>query len=289
MNSSYPGARVIQAHRDATNVWVHLNVVYATRDQMPLRLQIIQPSLDGALLTEEAAFAGRYPLLIFVQGSGWQQQELGLTLSYLCRFAELGYVIAVVEYRPAPEASMPAQVLDTKAATRFLLDHADEYSINPSQVVITGDSSGGHTALMVHLSEAAGTLVDPDQGGPLPIKAAIAIYPPTDLPAMLPDDFLTWLFGIPDGPERRELARSMSPINLVDSSLRLSPLLLIHGDADDLVPIDQSVRYFQTLKQQGQPVELVVVTDAKHGSWPSLFSPEVGQIAHQFLKRALGR
>ena len=83
----------------------------------------------------------------------------------------------MVEYRPSTVAPFPAQVKDTKTAIRFLMKNASTYSIDPEEIVLWGDSSGGHTAAMTGV-----TLNDPDLSDesptdePIRLKAIVDFY-----------------------------------------------------------------------------------------------------------------
>lgn len=86
-------------------------------------------------------------------------------------------------------ATFPAQVEDAKTAVRWLKAHAADYSIDPTRMVLAGDSSGGHTALMVHATQDLAQF-DAEPGQPLGIGAVIDFYGPTDLAALTDDPSL---------------------------------------------------------------------------------------------------
>ena len=69
-------------------------------------------------------------------------QKVGM----IARLAQRGYVVAIVEYRHSGIAHFPAQIIDAKNAVRFLRAHAEEYKLNPSQMFLMGDSSGGQVS-----------------------------------------------------------------------------------------------------------------------------------------------
>lgn len=287
------GVRVVPAVRGLRNVYVHLNVPYATRSGRTLHLQIIQPSQDATFADPSEVFAERFPGIVFVQGSAWGQQALGSSIAFWCRFAERGYTIAIVEYRPSSLAVFPAQVEDAKTATRWLKDHADDYSIDPDWTILAGDSSGGHTALMVHATDGLPVFDEqPDQ--PLAIAAFIDFYGPTDL-SRLNDDPSTMDHTSPDSPEGRlfggvrladvpELVARANPSTWVESDRPLAPLLMVHGSKDRLIPFAQSVRHYEVLRDAGQPVELVCVHDGDHGIWPAVFNDGIADILHAFIQ-----
>jgi hypothetical protein len=193
------GMQVVAAQGGLSNVFVHLNIPYAEKSGRTLHLQIIQSSGDASLLGYEAAFARRQPCIVFVQGSAWQEQALGSSMAFWCRFAERGYTVAIAEYRPSSVAAFPAQVQDAKTAVRWLRDHADAYGIDPDRMVMAGDSSGGHTTLMVHVTQELGVF-DDEPGQPLNIEAFIDFYGPTDL-GRLNDDPTTVDHSSPESPE----------------------------------------------------------------------------------------
>ncbi|MDC5699335.1 alpha/beta hydrolase [Intrasporangium calvum] len=276
--------RVISAVPGRTNVYVHLDVVYAQRDGVDLHLQIIQPSGDAAMLGWEAAFSGRYPCIAFVQGAGWREQALGAAMSYLCRFAARGYVIAIVEHRPSAVAPHPAQVHDARTAIRWLRQHADRYGINAERITIAGDSSGGHTALLVHATDGSPALDDDPDAGPLNLSSAVAFYAPTDLTQMERDDAVRDLLGGRRPSEDLDAAREASPAYHLDARPR-GPVLLVHGTADEVVRYEHSVAYAQAQAEAGHECDLVLVEGAHHGIWPSLFNSEVADVVDAFLRR----
>ena len=291
------GMRVIEARRGLSNVYVHLNVPYAEKSGRVLHLQIVQVSGDGSMLGDEEAFARRHPCIVFVQGSAWQEQALGSSMAFWCHFAERGYTVAIVEYRPSSVAAFPAQVQDAKTAVRWLRANSDVYGIDPDQMVMAGDSSGGHTALMVHATQDL-DVFDDEPGQALGVGAFIDFFGPTDL-GRLNDDPTTMDHSSMDSPEGQllggvapaqvpELVRQANPATWVTKDALLAPLLIVHGSKDRIIPFAQSVYHYDALKKTGQPVELVQVRDGDHGIWPAIFNDELAEILADFIARAAG-
>ena len=103
----------------------------------------------------------------------------------MSRFANKGYVVAVVEYRPSTVAPFPAQIEDTKTAIRFLMKNASTYGIDPEEIVLWGDSSGGHTAAMTGVTLNDPNLSDePPTDEPIRLKAIVDFYGPIDVSKM---------------------------------------------------------------------------------------------------------
>jgi acetyl esterase/lipase len=290
--------RVVPARRGLRNVYVHLDVPYAVKDGRSLRLQIIQPSQDATFEDPAQVFAERFPCIVFVQGSGWGEQPLGSSMAFWCRFAERGYTIAIVEYRPSSLALFPAQVKDAKTAVRWLRAHADAYSIDPGRMILAGDSSGGHTVLMVHATQDL-EVMDDEPGQTLAVAAFIDFYGPTDL-CRLNDEPSTIDHLGADSPEGRlfggvalaevpEYVRQANPGAWIDSDRSLAPLLMIHGSKDRIIPFAQSVSHYAALREAGAPVELVQVRDADHGVWPAMFNDDIAEILHAFIQAQVPR
>jgi hypothetical protein len=177
-------------------------------------------------------------------------------------------------------------------AVRFIRSRASQYQIDPDRIGISGASAGGHLSLM---QGTAGTLGNRDATDPVDressrVQAVACFFPPTDFlnygkpeeNAMgrgvlknfrAPFDFhefdKTINAFVPITDEKRliEIGRNISPVNHVTSDD--PPTLIIHGDADSLVPIQQAEIVIEKLKTNKVPCELVVRKGQGHG-WPEL-------------------
>ena len=294
--------RYLDAVPGQLRVHVHLGVPYAQRSGRDLHLQIIQPSVDTTFAqADQTGGTGdreSYPCVVFVQGSGWGEQALGSSIAFWCRFAERGFVVAIVEYRPSSVAPFPAQVADAKTAVRWLRNHADAYGIDPAQVVLAGDSSGGHTVLMAHVTDGLLALDDDPDGGHLGIRAVVDLYGITDF-TLLERELLDRGAAEPDWLSRRALGgldpathaatlRGAEPATWLDRGRPLLPLLMVHGTADGSVPLSQSEAYLAALREHGHDAELVVVRGGKHGLWPALYNDALADLLEEFIRRAVG-
>jgi acetyl esterase/lipase len=204
-----------------------------------------------------------------------------------------------------PRYTIPDVLEDMHKAVRFIRLHAKEYAIDPERIGITGGSAGGHLSLM---QGTAGKPGDPKAKDPLEqvssrVQAVGCFFPPTDFlnygkdgetalgtgilsgfkaPFAFQDfDKKTQTFVlITDEDKRRQIGREISPVYHV--SKESAPALIIHGDADKLVPIQQAQLIIAKLKEAGVPGELVVKPGASHG-WPGL-DKDVEKIADWFDK-----
>ena len=288
--ASAPGILTIKADPSDLSGKLQANVLYATKSGMPLHLHIIEPKqLEG----EKRLF----PLIVYVQGSAWFQQELGYEIPQLSRFARKDYVIAVVEYRPSPVAPFPAQLKDVKTAIRFLIRNAATYSIDPDRIAVWGDSSGGHTAVMTGLTLDDAQLSDESPTAqPIQVKAVVDFYGPIDISKMNlepstqdhrnPESPEGMLIGGVDVLENPDKVKPTVPINYLDKTKEVPPFLIIHGNKDRLVPFGQSVLLYEALKQNDKSVVMYKLDGADHGG-SAFWTDHVLTIVDDFLREHL--
>lgn len=282
------GMKVMKADLSLRYSMPKLHVQYAKKDGMPLHLQVIMPPM---LREEMHEGDQKFPLIVFIQGSGWMKQDLGQKMHGLCEFATRGYVVAIVEYRPSYTAPFPAQVKDTKTAIRFLQEHADDYHVDKDKIFVWGDSSGGHTCVMT-----AATMEDEynDEEGPLNVRAFVDYYGPTDITKMndqpsiqdhmAPDSPEGMLIGGYVVNEHPELTAAVNPMNHISKEKEMKPLLIVHGDKDRMVPFQQSVLLYEKMKETGKTVEFYKLEGADHAGDAFLKEP-VMDLVEEFLKK----
>ncbi len=214
-----------------------------------------------------------YPLVVFIQGSGWTFPNVGYNMPHLGDVAREGFVVAMVTHRSANDGHpFPAFLQDVKSAIRFLRAHADEYHIDPARVAAYGTSSGGNTALLLGLTgddERYRSAVHPEQSDA--VTAVVDVFGPTDMVSLFQPEkaqdngYYERLVGHRwDTPEAAQAAHDMSPLCIVQEGRKLPPMLLLYGDADRVVPYDQGERMYQRLCGAGHDARMVRVTGAEH-------------------------
>lgn len=235
------------------------------------------------------------PLLVWVHGGAWERGSKDQMP--LAAVVEEGYAIASVEFRPASRAPFPGQVHDLKAAVRFLRASAERFGYDATRIAIMGASSGAHLAALVgttnghrELEGTTGTHLDTSSD----VQAIVSFFPATNLTTILAQSTpfglnvrapaLERLLGAaPDAvPERALLA---SPVFHVDAAD--PPLLLLHGDQDPQMPINQSHELEGAYERAGLAAELVVVHGAAHGG-DAFYDAERNARVLRFLERHLG-
>lgn len=212
------------------------------------------------------------PVVVYIHGGGWVQGSSGSpsSVAFALELAAEGLAVACINYRLAPQHPAPAAIEDAKLAVRWIRDNAPKYGLDARRVIAMGNSAGGHLALMLGLT----TPQDGFDGGglmhvPSSVMAVVDVCGITDVEDLLEAANAriwaqAWVpFGI---TQRAELARRCSPIQCARNmnERKPPPILILHGDADEEVPHEQSVRLDRTLKDVGADVELITIEGAGH-------------------------
>jgi acetyl esterase/lipase len=287
----YAGLRVQQYQRlvddqpEVTLTPDAADISYCTMDGVTLTLDLYFP---------EDASAAPHQLLVYAHGGSFTggDKRRGSGITDIPAMTGRGYAVAAVNYRLMPQHPFPAEIQDVKCAIRFLRAHAGEYNLLADQIGVWGGSAGGHLAVMLGLTGG-----DPayEQGKyldyPSKVDAVIDLYGPADLTA--PMGWLQrWLlrraFGTDD--PKSSLLISASPV--FQSPEAIPPFLIIHGEEDSAVPVEQSQALADFLRQHAADVTLVIVENANHNFKPTggAISPTRAEISGQmadFFDRTL--
>lgn len=231
------------------------------------------------------------PLLMFIHGGGWKSGDRKrCRLSWV---AKHGYAVASIEYRLSQESLFPAQIQDCKGALRWLRAKAGEYGYDASKVVVAGTSAGGHLSALMGTSGGVAALEGKTAGyaeQSSRVQGVIDYYGPSDFvkrsenqPTKTdkPDGGVYRLLG---GPvqENLEAARVASPATYISEDD--PPLLILHGDKDKTVFLDQSEWFAKLYTEAGLDVHLEVFEGAGHG-WPR--TPREKELVLDFLAKHL--
>jgi acetyl esterase/lipase len=231
---------------------------------------------------------GPHPVVLWVHGGGWQSGSRAM--GHAVELAQHGFAVAAPQYRLSGEARYPAQVHDLRGALRWLRANSQTYHLDASHIAGWGASAGGFLVSMVALTDDEG-----DVGGNLDqssrLQAVVAYFMPSDLVALAspsgeapPDQMATSFLGY-KVRERPEAARQSTPIAHVRRDA--PPFLILHGDADPLVPLSQSQAFHAALSATGAQSSLVVLPGAIHED-PAFWSNQTLTQVSQFLNRTLG-
>lgn len=259
------------------------DIKYIDRSEASLYIQLILP--DNV--------SGNTALIVYVTGSAFHRQNINQTIPRLCLLANKGFAVASVQYRGSEEAPFPAQMLDVKAAVRFMKMKASEYGLDPEKVFLMGDSSGGHTALMAGLTCGVKEFEEDIYSGySSEVRGIIDFYGPTDISKMndelssqdhiKPDSPEGFLIGCKNVLENPQLVKPTVVMNYITDDRNIPPVLIFHGTNDELVPFGQSCMLYDRLKECGKAAKLFAVEKAHHGG-REFWSEQVLSIVSEFI------
>lgn len=194
------------------------------------------------------------PGIIFIHGGGWKDGNREIMKYYTIKFAQRGYVTATISYRFSKEALFPAAVQDVKCAIRWMRANASKYGIDPDRIAVSGNSAGGHLALMAGYSSDVPELEGEggNAGVSSRVQAVVDFYGPSDLTTEFARSqgvvktFLGKTYE--EDPKGYALASPITYLTKDDP-----PTLILHGTIDSTVPIDQSDELEKKLKDLGIP------------------------------------
>ena len=230
---------------------------------------------------------GPWPVLVYVHGGAWMHGDKSEAGVFARLMTAQGYLVAAVNYRLYPDAQFPAMIQDVKCAVRFLRAHAAEYNLDPNRIGSVGVSAGGHLVSLLGTTDpSAGWDVGEYLDQSSRVQAVIALAGVMDLARNFPNADIEAMKRVGFGEYNVVEASPISHVTPDDP-----PFLLIHGDRDELVPVEQSQLMYDRLLQENIPAQLVIVQNARHsltapgGTSPTL--AEINQIILDFLAQYL--
>jgi acetyl esterase/lipase len=247
------------------------DVVYGHKAGMALTFDVIRPKEQNKaavlFMMSGGWFSG------WVPPEGFMSPQVPDGFKHFRELVDNGYTLFIVRHGSAPQFKVPEAVADVRRAVRFVRLNADKFGIDPKRIGVCGGSAGGHLSLMLGTASDEGVKEsqDPVDKTSDRIAAVVAYFPPVDLREWVgPNDSFPALEFDP------KQAESVSPILHVTSDD--PPTLLIHGDKDELVKLDNSERILAALEKEKVPCELIVIEGAGHG-----FPGDMGRRASEAL------
>jgi acetyl esterase/lipase len=234
------------------------------------------------------------PVLVQVHGGGWtfgSKDQQGIPL--MQRMAERGWVCVAVNYRLAPRDPFPAQIIDVKRALAWVKDHVEEYGGDPSYVVLTGGSAGGHLTAL-----AALTPNDPEyqpgfEGADTRVQAAVPFYGVYDFAGatglknalLMRDRYLATRVVRTSWAESPEVFEQASPILRITSDA--PDFFVLHGARDSLVDVEQARLFVAALRETSKnSVAYAEFPGTQHAFdvFPSIRSEHVVRAVQRYLE-----
>lgn len=263
------------------------DVIYGRKFGTALTLDVFEPEKKN-----ECA-------ILFMVSGGFFSSHEAINAKAYAALLERGYTVFAVVHGSQPKFQIPEITQDIHRAVRFIRHNASKWGVDPNKFGITGGSAGGHLSLTMGTQGQRGKpeAKDPIDRESSAVQAVACFFPPTDfLNYGRPGEDAVGV-GILKGFKpafgsksetaegRQELGKEISPIYFVTSNL--PPTLIIHGDADTLVPIQQAESFIQRAKENGATAKLIVKEGKAHG-WKDVES-DVAAIADWFDEHLRGK
>jgi acetyl esterase/lipase len=253
---------------------VTTDVVYGHKDGLALTFDVHRPAKPNG--------AG---VIAIVSGGYQSSVEMSRLIvdGYLAPLLnEKGFTVFAVRHGSSPRYPMSAIVADLRRAVRFIRQHGGEHGIDPDRIGVYGGSAGGHLALLL------GTT--PDSGDPSAsdatlressrVAAVVANFPPTDLSRFANRRSIPATAALTEAE-----AAQYSPIHFV--SLGAAPSLIVHGDADEVVPIVEGEAMYEALTKAGVISSFIRIEGAGH-AFEGADLERVNAAMVQWFERHLG-
>jgi acetyl esterase/lipase len=241
---------------EVTNTTVQRDLVYKRVNGTVLTLDLYRPQ----------EVSGPLPVIIWIHGGGWRSGG-----KERCPAAALvpdGFAVASIDYRLTSAAPFPAQIEDCKAAVRWLRANASTYDLDPDHIGAWGMSAGGHLAALLGTSGGVPELEGSGDNMQYSsrVQAVCDVAGPADLPAMtnLGPKRRFAIEALLGGSLERDKAKAItaSPIHYVSKDN--PPFLIVHGEADRVVPVEQSERLYEELRKAGVNATLKILPLVGH-------------------------
>ncbi|WP_231480154.1 alpha/beta hydrolase [Prevotella sp. P6B4] len=275
----FGGLQVPQVKLETSQEWKDVN--YAGDDQAYHTCDIYLPKQEKAA----------YPVVVHIYGSAWFSNsskgmaDLGTIVKSLL---DAGYAVVCPNHRSSMDAKWPAQIHDVRAVIRFVRGEAKKYKFDTSFIATSGFSSGGHlasiTATTSGVKHTKVGSVDIDLEGKVgkflgessEVNAACDWSGPIDLTAMDCGEHMTMGENSPEDvllnsklDKEPDKYLSLSATSYIDSYD--PPVIIFHGEKDNVVPCCQGKKFYELLKASGVKTEATFVPEGNHGG-PAMYT-----------------
>jgi acetyl esterase/lipase len=279
-------------------ILVALAVLFASVASAQERLQdLIYMKQNGSAFTLDV-FKPAKPngtTVIWIVSGGWFSSHEAINPGIAQAFTDRGITLVQAVHGSQPKFTVPEILVQLKQAIRFVRTNAPKFAIDPNRIGLIGASAGGHLSLMLAGNPAK---PEPDSRNPLnkvgsEVSAVVAYFPPTDFanwgkPNYSPLEEAQMAIFMPalgvnkTMPKEKlaTIARDLSPITLVNA--QFPPTLLVHGDSDKLVPVQQSRVLDAAFAKANVPHDLIVIAGAGHDG--SVMAPSAVRVMEWFEK-----
>ncbi|QDV92085.1 Carboxylesterase NlhH [Phycisphaerae bacterium RAS2] len=253
------------------DVRAYESIPYVSRGERKLMMDIYTP-VGGPMPR---------PAIVLFHGGGWMYGDRRDLRPMVKHLASMGYTAATAQYRLSNDGGEhPAPVLDALAAIRFLRFSRAQYGIDPQRVGVGGFSAGAQLALVAGLAGKSESFKDEAYAGEsADVRCIVSIAGPTDITSIYKSS--NWMIrrlgeAYLGGPPEKVAARYVeaSPISHVHAGA--PPILILHGDQDEVVPFEQATKFAEACEGAGVSCTVAKLPSFRHawclpfGGQPSL-------------------
>jgi len=263
------------------------DIIYLSVDSADLLLDAYIPARN---LGEEpwVEFSNeRKPVLLYIHGGGWQSLNRSVRNLNFMPYIDKGFAVINIDYRLLDQAPFPACIADCRYALNWIYEHAATYMLDTSRIVVSGESAGGHLALMTGLLQADTAFQIPGKPVSHRLKAAAIVnwFGISDMKEIADywnsPHFLQKLTG--DTLRKEKIFKECSPVNYITP--HSSPTFTIHGDQDKTVPISHALVLHEKLDINKVSNELMIIRGKKHGDFDEREMQEIFSSIWSFLEK----
>lgn len=242
------------------------------------------------------------PAILWIPGGGYRGADKNLMVAECQYLVDAGYIVASMYYRGSHQAKFPEQIKDVKTAIRFLRAHAKEYEIDEDNIGVMGRSAGGHLAALAGMN-LDGYDTEEYKEYSSNVKAVYDMFGPVDIVTLMEFD----AYQMKNNPNYRwkdvsethagallggdpntmlERAKEATVKNFISD--KMAPILIMHGDADNIVSQDISIDFYNQICEKGfeDRADLYILKNGGHGS-AEFFQDETKKIVVKFFDKYL--
>ena len=254
--TAQPGTALGQRMMEVADATIHRDLVYKTVNGAVLTLDLYCPEK----VSDPA------PVIVWIHGGAWRRG--GKRKCPAVALVPDGYAVASIDYRLSSTAPFPAQIEDCKAAVRWLRANAAKYNLDADRIGVWGMSAGGHLAALLGTSGGVPELEGSGDNMQYSsrVQAVCAVAGPTNLPALtnVGPKRMSAIEGLLGGPLEKDKAKAIaaSPIHYVSKDD--PPFLIVHGEGDRVIPVEQSQSLYEALQKAGVNATLKILPHVGH-------------------------
>ncbi|MFA6468907.1 MAG: alpha/beta hydrolase [Bacteroidota bacterium] len=245
------------------------NIIYLTVDSIELKLDAYVPARNTGGEPWVEYSPNRKPVLLYIHGGGWNGLTRSVRNLNFLPYIDKGWAVVNIDYRLLDQSPFPACIADCRMALNWIYENAEKYKFDTTRIVVSGESAGGHLALMTGFLTTDNEIAIPNKPitRDLRVAAVINWFGVSDIGEQVEhwhsESFMEKLVG--DTSKKEAIYKSCSPMTYVNSST--PPVLTVHGDEDNTVPFSQAVMLHNALRANDVMNTLIVIKGKRHGDF----------------------